>query len=147
MPADLARPWPSVAADGYTDRATGLDAVRYASVDTATYRRTVTRLDTRRDKKETARQRENSQQAGRFRSVWQVLGSNQRRLSRRFYRPLSLCTSQSATDQRICSSGRDLRIPCSSVPSESGNSRGPRTGARDATDGLGKSGYIDRPLA
>ena len=30
---------------------------------------------------------QNSQLAGRFRSVWQVLGSNQRRLSRRFYSP------------------------------------------------------------
>jgi hypothetical protein len=33
------RPWK---ADGYTDRATGPDAVRYASVDTSTYRPTVT---------------------------------------------------------------------------------------------------------
>ena len=32
--------------------------------------------------------RENSQLAGRFRRWWQVLGSNQRRLSRRFYSPL-----------------------------------------------------------
>ena len=40
--------------------------------------------DTRRDKKETARLAENSQLAGRFRRWWQVLGSNQRRLSRRF---------------------------------------------------------------
>jgi hypothetical protein len=36
------------------------------------------------------RQRENSQLAGRFRRWWQVMGSNQRRLSRRFYRPLAL---------------------------------------------------------
>ena len=39
----------------------------------------------------TARVAENSQQAGRFRRwwqvLWQVLGSNQRRLSRRFYSP------------------------------------------------------------
>jgi hypothetical protein len=39
------------------------------------------------------RQHENSQLAGRFRRVWQVLwqvlGSNQRRLSRRFYSPLA----------------------------------------------------------
>ena len=80
------RPWK---ADGYTDRATGPDAVRYTSVDTATHRPTVTHRDTRRDKKETARLAENSQLAGRFRRWWQVLGSNQRRLSRRFYRPLS----------------------------------------------------------
>jgi hypothetical protein len=35
---------------------------------------------------------ENSQLAGRFRRWWQVLGSNQRRLSRRFYRPLPSCS-------------------------------------------------------
>jgi hypothetical protein len=46
------RPWK---ADGYTDRATGPDAVRYTSVDTATHRPTVTLRDTRRDEKETAR--------------------------------------------------------------------------------------------
>ena len=84
------RPWKT---DGVPDRATGTDAVRYTSVDTATYRPAVTHPDTGRDKKETARLAENSQLAGRFRRWWQVLGSNQRRLSRRFYRPLSFCTS------------------------------------------------------
>ena len=39
--------------------------------------------------------------SGHIRSVWHVLGSNQRRLRRRFYRPLSLCASQSATDRLI----------------------------------------------
>jgi hypothetical protein len=34
---------------------------------------------------ETARMAENFQLAGRLRRWWQVLGSNQRRLSRRFY--------------------------------------------------------------
>jgi hypothetical protein len=43
------RPWK---ADGYTDRATGTDAVRYTSVYTAAHRPTVTHLYTRRDKKE-----------------------------------------------------------------------------------------------
>jgi len=62
-------------------------------VNTAIHRPAVTHADTWRDKKETARLAENSQLAGRFRRVWQVLGSNQRRLSRRFYRPLSSCTS------------------------------------------------------
>ena len=38
--------------------------------------------------KKTARRRAFPQLAGRFRRWWQVLGSNQRRLSRRFYRPL-----------------------------------------------------------
>ena len=74
--------------NGVPDRATGTDAVRYTSVDTATHRPAVTHPDTGRDKKETARLAENSQLAGRFRRWWQVLGSNQRRLSRRFYRPL-----------------------------------------------------------
>jgi hypothetical protein len=45
---------------------------------------------THQDREETPRQREISQLAGRFRSVWQVMGSNHRRLSRRFYRPLLL---------------------------------------------------------
>ena len=45
-----------------------------------------------RDREKTARLAENSQLPGRFRRWWQVLGSNQRRLSRRFYRPLPLAT-------------------------------------------------------
>jgi hypothetical protein len=48
--------------------------------------------ETRQDKRKTARIAETSQLAGRFRRWWQVLGSNQRRLSRRFYRPLPLAT-------------------------------------------------------
>jgi hypothetical protein len=88
---------PSVAvrgiADGVHRPSWRPDAVRYTSVDTATHRLTVAHIDTRRDKKETARLAENSQLAGRFRRWWQVLGSNQRGLSRRFYRPLSSCTS------------------------------------------------------
>jgi hypothetical protein len=58
------------------------------SVTTATHRPAVTHPDTWRDKKETARRAAFPQRAGRFRRWWQVLGSNQRRLSRRFYRPL-----------------------------------------------------------
>jgi hypothetical protein len=57
-------------------------AVRYTSVDTVTQRSTAPQGDTRRDKEETARIAENIQLAGRFPRVWQVLGSNQRRLSR-----------------------------------------------------------------
>ena len=68
---------PSVAVRGKptvrTDRPGGPDAVRYASVDTATHRLTVTHRDTRRSKKETARVAENSPVAGRFRRWWQVL--------------------------------------------------------------------------
>src|SRR3989442_913993 len=62
--------------------------VIYTSVDTAAHRPAVTHPDTRRDKEETARRAAFPQRAGRFRRWWQVLGSNQRRLSRRFYRPL-----------------------------------------------------------
>ena len=57
-------------------------------VHTAIHRPVVTHPDTRRDKKETARRAALPQPGGRFRWWWQVLGSNQRRLSRRFYRPL-----------------------------------------------------------
>ena len=54
--AAAARPWPSVEKPTVrTDRPDGMDAVRYVSVDTATHRLTVTRRDTWRDKKETAR--------------------------------------------------------------------------------------------
>ena len=54
--ASAARPWPSVEKPTVrTDRPDGMDAVRYASVDTATHRLTVTYHDTRRDEKKTAR--------------------------------------------------------------------------------------------
>jgi hypothetical protein len=133
-PAGLVRgrPWK---ADGYTDRATGPDAVRYASVDTATHRRTVTHADTRRDKKETARLAENSQLAGRFRRWWQVLGSNQRRLSRRFYSPLLLPESPPA-DQHGRAWRRKSWLPPSAmrpcVPGPAG---------AESTDGHGRQGW------
>src|SRR6266567_7046705 len=78
---------PSVAVRGkptvHTDRPSG----RTPSVDTATQRPAAPQGDTWRDREETARIAGNSQPGGRFRRWWQVLGSNQRRLSRRFYRP------------------------------------------------------------
>jgi hypothetical protein len=53
--ASAARPWPSVKKPTVrTDRPDGMAAVRYASVNTATRRLTVTHRDTRRDKKKTA---------------------------------------------------------------------------------------------
>ena len=76
-------------ASGSTDRSSCPDAVRYLSVTTAIWRSKVTDDDAQRDKKETARCAAFPQLAGRFRRWWQVLGSNQRRLSRRFYSPLS----------------------------------------------------------
>ena len=63
------------------------DSVRHMSVTTAMQRLTVTHHDTQRDSTKKARKAGNTQLTGRFRRWWQVLGSNQRRLSRRFYRP------------------------------------------------------------
>src|SRR5271165_6881142 len=138
------RPWK---ADGAHRPSWRPDAVRYMSVDTATQRSTAIQDDTRRDRAETARIAENSQPAGRFRRWWQVLGSNQRRLSRRFYRPLSLCTSQSATDQHIYAGQMRFSISYAFMPSESWELARPRTGSGEATDGPGRNGYADRPPA
>ena len=80
------------AASGYTHRRFCPRPVRYTSATTLTRRTTAAHDETSRDKKKTARLAENSQLAGRFRRWWQVLGSNQRRLSRRFYRPFPLAT-------------------------------------------------------
>ena len=87
-------------ASGYTHRSFRADAVRYMSVTTATHRPAVTHTDTWRDKKETARRAAFPQPRGRFRWWWQVLGSNQRRLSRRFYSP-SLLPEAHAADQHV----------------------------------------------
>ncbi len=71
---------------------------------------------------------------GLFALVWQVLGSNQRRLSRRFYSPLLLLEAQAA-DQHICRSRHDRGPqPSAMRPWASGlvHGRGrknPRTGA------------------
>jgi hypothetical protein len=86
-------------ASGSADRSFGPDAVRHMSVTIATPCPTAAHDDTRRDQKETARRAAFPQRAGRFRRWWQVLcqvlGSNQRRLSRRFYRPLLRVPSRS----------------------------------------------------
>jgi hypothetical protein len=78
------RPWKT---DGAHRPSWRPDAVRYMSVDSATQGPTARQGDTRRDREETARIAENYQLVGRFRRWWQVLGSNQGRRSRRFYRP------------------------------------------------------------
>jgi hypothetical protein len=62
-------------------------SVRHMSVTTATRGLTAAHHETRRDNTEKAREAGNPQITGRFRRWWQVLGSNQRRLSRRFYIP------------------------------------------------------------
>ena len=119
--------------------------VRYTSVDTAARRSTALQDDTRRDREETARQRENSQLAGRFRRWWQVLGSNQRRLSRRFY-ALSSCPSHPPLTSAIRRSRRDLRAAAVRYASVGAGFRGPRgrrtvgrprTGTDQPTDGHG----------
>ena len=60
------------------------------SVTTAMQGLTAAHRDTQRDKRKKAREPGYAQATGRFRRwwqvLWQVLGSNQRRLSRRFYR-------------------------------------------------------------
>jgi hypothetical protein len=102
------------------------------SVDTATRRSTAPHGDTRRDREETARIAENFQLAGRFRRVWQVLGSNQRRLSRRFYSP-SLLPEAHATDQHIRRSRHRPAPPPSAMrPCASGlvHGRGRKTHGR-----------------
>jgi hypothetical protein len=73
------------AASGYTYRRFCPRPVRYTSATTLTRRTTAARNETTRDKKKTARYAAYMQRTGRFRRWWQVLGSNQRRLSRRFY--------------------------------------------------------------
>jgi hypothetical protein len=74
----------------------GRGSAKRAVARTARFARTLYAICTYtlpwRDTKETARRAAFPQLAGRFTRVWQVLGSNQRRLSRRFYRPLPLAT-------------------------------------------------------
>ena len=82
---------------GYPHRSLAPIPVRYVSVDPALRGYTAHQGDTPRDRAETARLAENSQLAGRLRRWWQVLGSNQRRLSRRFYSTLLLPESPPLT--------------------------------------------------
>jgi hypothetical protein len=71
---------------GSVNRLLRPESVRHMSVTTAMQGLTVTHHDTRRDSSNKAREAGNTQLTGRFCRWWQVLGSNQRRLSRRFYR-------------------------------------------------------------
>jgi len=63
------------------------DSVRHMSVTTAMQRLTAEHHDTQRDNTKKAHEPGYAQATGRFRRWWQVLGSNHRRRSRRFYRP------------------------------------------------------------
>ena len=76
-------PW----AEAITLHEAAVQAARSLSVTTAMHQPVVTHRDTRRDEEETARRTAFPQMTGRFRWWWQVMGSNHRRLSRRFYRP------------------------------------------------------------
>ena len=75
--------------------------------------------------------------------VWQVLGSNQRRLSRRFYSPLAPPELPRA-DQRVRASRRVSGLsPSAMRPCATGS--GGRCSARTGTDGGGWERYADRP--
>ncbi len=65
------------------------ESVRHMSVTTAMQGLTATHHDAQWDSSKKAREAGNTQLTGYFRRWWQVLGSNQRRLSRRFYRALA----------------------------------------------------------
>jgi hypothetical protein len=60
------------------------------SVTTATQRLTAAHPETQRHNGKKAREAGKIQLTGYFRWWWQVLGSNQRRLSRRFYRSFTV---------------------------------------------------------
>jgi len=125
---------------GYPHRSLAPIPVRYVSVDPATRGYAALQGDTLWDRAETARIAENPQLAGRFRrwwQVWQVLGSNQRRLSRRFYSTLAPpeappLTSAYAVRGIIPGCRRPLCVRGRRVPGPPN----PRTG----TDGEGRSG-------
>jgi hypothetical protein len=131
-PEHATGPGTGTPSSGYAPRSLAPIPVRYASVDPATQRPTALQGDTPRDREETPHQRENSQLAGRFRRWWQVLGSNQRRLSRRFYSPI-LLPKACAADQR----GRRPRPFCWPSPSAMRPCAGSRWrgDARTGTDG------------
>jgi hypothetical protein len=74
-------------ASGSVNRWLRPDSVRHMSVTTAMQGLAAAHHETRQHNSKKARETGNPQLTGRFRRWWQVLGSNQRRLSRRFYRP------------------------------------------------------------
>ena len=71
---------------GSVNRLLRPDSVRHMSVTTAMQGLTAAHHGTQWDCSKAAREPGYAQAMGRFRRWWQVLGSNQRRLSRRFYR-------------------------------------------------------------
>jgi hypothetical protein len=133
-PSVRGRPWKT---GGYTDRpaARALSAMRpWMPQHSAQQRDKVTHHGTEKNGP-LAREFAAS---GRFCRWWQVLGSNQRRLSRRFYRPLSFYPSRTPLTSGYVPRGAvpgHRRPSCVRAPRDPGNSRGPRTGERAATDG------------
>jgi hypothetical protein len=83
LTAAPARPAPGTG--GAVNRSLRPRSVRHMSVTTATRRPAAAHDATRRHNEQTARRPRSSQARGRFSWLWHVLGSNQRRLSRRFY--------------------------------------------------------------
>ena len=130
--ASAARPCGPWKADGFADRSHRPDAVRYMSVDPATQGSTARQGDTPWAREKTARIAAHPQLPGRFRRMWQVVDSNHRRRSRRFYSPLLLPESPPA-DQHIRASRRKFGPPPSAV-----RPCAPDFGAVKATDGGGK---------
>ena len=72
-------------ASGSVNRLLRPESVRHMSVTTATQRLTTAHHETRRHNNKKARETGKTQLTGYLRRWWQVLGPNQRRLSRRFY--------------------------------------------------------------
>jgi len=102
--------------------------------------------------RKTARVADNSELTGRFRRWWQVVDSNHRRRSRRFYSP-SLLAEAYAPDQRVLRSRWDFGPPPSAM-----RPCVPGPGAVERTDGHGRRGqercpdrmqerYADRPAS
>jgi hypothetical protein len=103
-------------ASGSVNRWLRPDSVRHMSVTTAMQGLTAAHHETQRDKMKKARETGKIQLTGYFRRWWQVLGSNQRRLSRRFYRPLPLaaratCHMPSRRTGTVKDSGHGGRPP------------------------------------
>ena len=124
-----------IRASGSVNRLLGPESVRHMSVTTATQGLTAAHRETQRNNSKKARETGKTQLTGRFRRWWQVLGSNQRRLSRRFYSPILLFESSGADQRmrawRLVSGLRpSARCPCA-------RGRGPGD-ARTGTDGAGR---------
>ena len=97
-------------------------SVRHMSVTTATRRLTAAHHEARRHSNKKARETGKTQLTGYLRRWWQVLGSNQRRLSRRFYRglPDKIAYSLWPAETRILTTLSD-KLNHSSTESRSGS--------------------------